>query len=400
MRATRFRTDAGLLSWGTKEGTIPKNQRLLDLIPDQFKNPAVNSIKGWRDLNPAEVKAIKQGAKKTPQKARKKNRAAKAEKERQDQESTMNASVGGQRSLKDGQNISYGHEDAWLGAPYGQDGDSDDLEGPMSGPQIHRMITDHNSDWQVSSVRGEFAENVENQPFFSNSAHPRKWSRDSFNAASEKNISDLAQSRVNFPTQAQPSENEEAMPTFPKSRVSTKKLNHDGQSDSHESGPRIQFTQNDSIRSMNQRYDTPPSRVQKTKRTASKTVKKRKQTGNNTTTHSQRQRPKRRTEEHATKQTLAPNSQTTAESAPGVKDVIPATKYVIPSQNGQMNAQNPGFSWRATNVPNYFFQDLIGYVHQDDGQQEDIATGQVEQLPSINEQYEDPERVMSPIYWP
>lgn len=120
------------------------------------------------------------GAMKIPQKARKKDRAAKAEKELQDQESTMDGSVGGQRYFKDGQNISYGHEDAWLGAPYGQDNDElpdyelDDLEDPMPGPQVHRMAIDHNNGWQVPSVRGESAEDFENQPFLSSSAHLRQ----------------------------------------------------------------------------------------------------------------------------------------------------------------------------------------------------------------------------------
>ena len=80
MRATRFRLGAGCLSWAKKDGTVAKNQRILDVIPAQFKDPAVNSTKGWRDLNKAEMKMVKAGALKKPQLGPKDKRAADAAK--------------------------------------------------------------------------------------------------------------------------------------------------------------------------------------------------------------------------------------------------------------------------------------------------------------------------------
>ena len=78
MRATRFRLRAGCLSWAKKDGTVAKNQRILDLIPAQYKHRAVNSTKGWRDLNKAELKRVNAGALKKPQLGPKDKRAAAA----------------------------------------------------------------------------------------------------------------------------------------------------------------------------------------------------------------------------------------------------------------------------------------------------------------------------------
>lgn len=80
MRATRFRLGAGCLSWAKKDGTVAKNQRILDVIPAQYKDPAVNSTRGWRDLNKAEMKTVKAGALKKPQLGPKDKRAADAAK--------------------------------------------------------------------------------------------------------------------------------------------------------------------------------------------------------------------------------------------------------------------------------------------------------------------------------
>ena len=80
MRATRFRLGAGCLSWAKKDGTVAKNQRILDVIPVRYKDPAVNSTKGWRDLNKAEMKMVKAGALKKPQLGPKDKRAADAAK--------------------------------------------------------------------------------------------------------------------------------------------------------------------------------------------------------------------------------------------------------------------------------------------------------------------------------
>lgn len=84
MRATRFRLRAGCLSWEKKDGTVAKNQRILDVIPARYKDPTVNSTKGWRDLNTAEIKKIKDGAMKKPQQGPKKRRATEAKKEAED----------------------------------------------------------------------------------------------------------------------------------------------------------------------------------------------------------------------------------------------------------------------------------------------------------------------------
>ena len=406
MRATRFRTDAGLLSWGMKEGTAPKNKRILGLIPPQYRDPAVNSTKGWRDLNPAEIKLIKDGAMKTPQKARKANRAAKAEKDRQNKESTMEGSVEGERYFKDGQNILYGEEDAWVGAPDEQDSDelqvydSDDLEGTKPGPQIHRMSTQVNKFWQALSVAGENPTDFENEPPLLNSTQPHNHSGDALIAVSEKGSNVLAQNRVNFAINAQSLGNEYAISSVPKSRVARKHLDHNGQRGIHDSVPHVQFTQNDNLTSMNQRYHAPPFRVQRKKPTGSKTVEKRKRTSSSTTVNFKGQRSTKRTEERTTKHPLAPHFQTPAEPAPGVNDYIPTAGLELPTQDEQLDVQDTGFSQTATYLSNSFFQDLHHYADGGNCKEEDTAIEQSTQLPTVNKQHRDPERVMAPMYWP
>ena len=76
MRATRFRLRAGLLSWDKKDGTQAKNERILSLIPSQYKR--INCTKGWRDLNEEEIKKVKAGALRKPQQGPKSKRAAAA----------------------------------------------------------------------------------------------------------------------------------------------------------------------------------------------------------------------------------------------------------------------------------------------------------------------------------
>ena len=133
MRATRFRQAAGCLSWSTKDGTVPKNQRILDIIPAEFKDPAINSTKGWRDLNAAEIKSIQAGHKRTPQKARKKNRAAKAERDLQEDETLTTESID-----LDGVTHSYGGYNGSYGAL------QDDDEMPVATYQVHRITSVHN----------------------------------------------------------------------------------------------------------------------------------------------------------------------------------------------------------------------------------------------------------------
>jgi hypothetical protein len=49
---------AGLVSWNQREGTQSKNAYILSLIPDWCQNPAVNSIKHFRDLERDEKVAV------------------------------------------------------------------------------------------------------------------------------------------------------------------------------------------------------------------------------------------------------------------------------------------------------------------------------------------------------
>ena len=79
MRATRFRLRAGLLSWEKKDGTDAKNQRILSLIPAQFKR--LNSTKGWRDLNKEEMNQVKAGALHKPQQGPKAKRAVQVQRD-------------------------------------------------------------------------------------------------------------------------------------------------------------------------------------------------------------------------------------------------------------------------------------------------------------------------------
>ena len=53
--------------------TAAKNQRILDVIPDRFKDPLVNSTKEWRDLSKAEIKRIQTGAMSKPQQGQRGN---------------------------------------------------------------------------------------------------------------------------------------------------------------------------------------------------------------------------------------------------------------------------------------------------------------------------------------
>lgn len=121
MRATRFRLAAGLLSWETKDGTAAKNQRILDLIPAEFKNPAVNSTKGWRDLNKEELEIVKAGALRKPQQGPKEKRAAQAAKERESMESAGQNSAERGKIVKDSPEIQDVGNDAGVGRSNYQD---------------------------------------------------------------------------------------------------------------------------------------------------------------------------------------------------------------------------------------------------------------------------------------
>ncbi|KAM0798790.1 hypothetical protein BDR22DRAFT_890910 [Usnea florida] len=101
MRATRFRLRAGCLSWAKKDGTAAKNQRILDVIPAQYKDPAVNSTKGWRDLNKAEIKRVNAGALKKPQLGPKDKRAADAAKKAEELQGSANSAEEGTQGKRE-----------------------------------------------------------------------------------------------------------------------------------------------------------------------------------------------------------------------------------------------------------------------------------------------------------
>ena len=94
LRATRSRLRAGCLSWKKKDGTAAKNQRTLDVIPAQYKDPTVISTKSWRDLNKAEMKSVKAGAMKKPWLGPKEKRAAQAEEDQVNEEDHAGDSIG------------------------------------------------------------------------------------------------------------------------------------------------------------------------------------------------------------------------------------------------------------------------------------------------------------------
>ena len=58
MRATRFRLQAGLLTWKRRMGSDARNAKILSFIPDECKDPKVNSTRSFRDLTPFEQDAI------------------------------------------------------------------------------------------------------------------------------------------------------------------------------------------------------------------------------------------------------------------------------------------------------------------------------------------------------
>ena len=127
MRATRFRLGAGCLSWAKKDGTVAKNQRILDVIPAQYKDPAVNSTKGWRDLNKVELKMVKAGAMKKPQLGPKDKRAADAAKEADELQESANGAEEG----REGKRVEY----------TGADADGEDVHVPEVRPNVKAAAT-------------------------------------------------------------------------------------------------------------------------------------------------------------------------------------------------------------------------------------------------------------------
>lgn len=186
MRATRFRLRVGLLSWEKKDGTVAKNQRILDLIPAEYKDQAVNSTKGWRDFNAADIKDIKAGAMKKPQQARKTKRAAQAEKDQEEK---------GDGVLEDGEEIEYEDEYSWTDAANEQDGsvwpeyNPKDFERTMPALQMYNANTQSSNARQSSSDTYEASVNNENGPSRPNPKQPRKRSESFLDADSDEDIS-------------------------------------------------------------------------------------------------------------------------------------------------------------------------------------------------------------------
>ena len=157
MRATRFRLSAGLLSWEKKDGTVAKNQRILDQIPDQYKDPSVNSTKGWRDLNKNEIKAIADGAMRKPQKGPKDKRAAVMEKKKKEKERLLQESIEAEGALKDGVDVESEDEGSSFDAFNGPDNgawptaDLYHYEGFKPAPQGYHTVPQSNDAWQAPS---------------------------------------------------------------------------------------------------------------------------------------------------------------------------------------------------------------------------------------------------------
>ena len=213
MRATRFRLSAGCLSWEKKDGTAAKNQRILDVIPAQYKDPGVNSTKGWRDLSKAEIKGIQEGAMRKPQQGRKGKRAAQAQKDLEEEESPVDVSGKGEGFHEDGEEVQYGDEDAWIGTYREQDNgvwpeyDPEDFE-PMPAPQTNYVNPQIDDPWQIPSVVGETLVNIEYRPSQQDSLQSRKRSRGQSDPFSEEIGNGPAQKRTRKTTDDQHHGNE------------------------------------------------------------------------------------------------------------------------------------------------------------------------------------------------
>lgn len=187
------------MSWDKKDGTDAKNQRIRDVIPAEYKDPAVNSTRGWRDLNKAEIKRMKDGAMRKPQQGPKEKRAAQAEKDRLKEENSAEDSVEQDGFIEEGGKVEYGEEDSWIGATDEQgnnawlNGDPKDFEDPdpapfrtNSNPQICVSMPQY-SDAPYSQVAmKQNLVSVKMEPERLDSIHSRKRSRGPLNAGLEE----------------------------------------------------------------------------------------------------------------------------------------------------------------------------------------------------------------------
>ncbi len=222
MRATRFRLGAGCLSWERKDGTAAKNERILDVIPARFKDPAVNSTRGWRDLNKEEIKRIEKGKMSKPQLGRKAKGAAKADKGkgRAVEESVEEEGVPG-----DGDEAQFGDADGWMGGSNEQGSDvwpeynPADFETSMPAPQLHHQNPrGESSRSSAKDVDG----NGESASFQQLPPPPRKRARSALDVDSSEGSDDRAQKRVRVTSTAQVQSNTGSTPRITTSRVPRK----------------------------------------------------------------------------------------------------------------------------------------------------------------------------------
>ncbi len=203
MRATRFRLGAGCLSWERKDGTEAKNQRILDVIPARFKDPAVNSTRGWRDLNKEEIKRVERGKMNKPQLGRKGKGAAKADKGKG---KAVEDPVDGEGVPGDEEEAQFGDADGWIGGSKEPANDiwpeynPADFETSMPAPQLqHQNPRGESSRSSANDVDG----NGESAPFQQLPPPPRKRARSALAADSDECSDDRAQKRVRVASTAQ-----------------------------------------------------------------------------------------------------------------------------------------------------------------------------------------------------
>lgn len=209
MRATRFRLAAGCLSWETKDGTAAKNQRILDVIPAQYKDPAVNSTKGWRDLNKAEKKRIKDGAMRKPQQGPKAKRAAQAGMVLERKVCPVEDFAEGEGFLEKGEGVQHQAEDARKISPneqnsgLWQEADAEGSGSTMPIPQPSQVNLQARGVWQPPTVKGETFANTRTEPSNMDSLQSRKRSRGHSDANTEESTNIQAQKRARTTNDAQ-----------------------------------------------------------------------------------------------------------------------------------------------------------------------------------------------------
>ena len=209
MRATRFRLAAGCLSWEKKDGTVAKNQRILDVIPAQYKDPAVNSTKGWRDLNKAEIKRIKDGAMRKPQQGPKAKRAAQAGMVLERKVCPVEDFAEGEGFLEEGEGVQHQAEDTWNVAPneqnsgLWQEADAEGSGSTMPIPQPSQVNLQALGVWQPPTVKGETFANTRTEPSNMDSLQSRKRSRGHSDANTEESTNLQAQKRARTTNDAQ-----------------------------------------------------------------------------------------------------------------------------------------------------------------------------------------------------